>query len=748
MRRARLLAALVLAACSSKRHDPTPTPSAPTTTADRPDAGGPSDRRLVIDMVERSSGCTLGHVGILLDLGDPNTHADLAIKEPTAIVERDGATWERVTAKTLTMRFVPPSTGLSLASTDAGKPELFVDARIHSLLAKSASVYINGHAVGTWSLTKGETKLVSAHGTAAAINVGTNQLMVRFNGVPKGSTNDAIAQIDWIRVGAHTEPSYAATTRADAIVTQSVGGVAKRAVSLPAPGFIRCVGFVPRGATLELAIAAGGKGDADIVVRAVKDRTTPRELATLRANDSTWTPVTVAIPDELSGAIMAIEISIPSATFGVRALLGGVRVTAPPLPALPARKPARNALVVVLGQAPPSQLSPYAGKTAMPTLDALAKDGLVFEHHRATTSWAAGSFASVLTGLLPRQHGAEDEAARMSPEPVTIARAARDAGILSAMFTANPTTSAPYGFDRDWVDFESTMPALDSGTRIFDDATQWIAKHNGERFLLVLHARGGHPPWDANAEELKTLPPDAYAGSIEPRHAGEILAKARRVPPQVRFGDADRVRAWALFDLQMRAHDAAIGKLLSALRESGQEDETAVFVTGDASTSASSHVPFGDDATQDETTLTLPLIVKLPAGAGPPSARVSTQTSSLDLARSILSTLGLTAPPTFGGVDVIDAATAQQERSVVATGARGKISLRQGSLVLFGTAERSQLCDLDLDAACATDASSTLPLSEMLMRSGATSVFSAPTVSGQTVVLDPALSAALRAWGR
>ena len=68
--------------------------------------------------------------------------------------------------------------------------------------------------------------------------------------------------------------------------------------------------------------------------------------------------------------------------------------------------------------------------------------------------------------------------------------------------------------------------------------------------------------------------------------------------------------------------------------------------------------------------------------------------------------------------------------------------------MLFGTAERSQLCDLDLDAACATDASSTLPLSEMLMRSGATSVFSAPTVSGQTVVSDPALSAALRAWGR
>lgn len=748
MKHAGLLAALVVAACSSKRHDPTTIPSASATVADTLDASTQSDRRLVIDMVERSDGCTLGHEGVVLDLGEPRAHADLAIKEPTATIERDGATWERVTDKTLTMRFVPPSSGLALGTTDAGKPELFVDARVHSLLAKSASVYINGHAVGTWSLAKGETKLVSAHGTAATINAGTNQLMIRFNGVPKGSTNDAIAQIDWIRVGAQIEPSYAATTRADAIVTQSVGGVAKRAVSLPAPGFIRCVGFVPHGATLELAYAAAGKGNADVVVRAVKDRAAPRELATLHANDTTWTPATIAIPDELSGGIMAIEISIPSASNGVRALLGGARVTASASPVTPARKPARNALVIVLGQAPPSQLSLYAGKTAMPTLDALGKDGLVFEHHRATTSWAGGSFASLLTGVLPPQHGAEDEAARMSPEPVTIARAARDAGIQSAMFTANPTTSAPYGFDRDWVDFESTMPAVDSATRIFDDAAQWIAKHKGERFLVVLHARGGHPPWDANAEELKTVPPDAYAGSIEPRHAGEILAKARRVPPQVRFGDTDRVRAWALFDLQMRAHDAAIAKLLAALREAGEEDQTAVFVTGDAATSSISHVPFGDDATLDETTLTLPLVVKLPVGSGPPAARVSTPTSSLDLARSILSALGLTAPPTFGGIDVIDAAAAQQERSIVATGARGKISLREGSLVLFGTADKSQLCDLDLDAACATDASSTLPLSEMLMRSAATSVFATPPVSGETVVFDPGLSAALRAWGR
>lgn len=748
MTRIALWLAIFAIACSSKRAGTNVTPTA-STTADAPDASPLPERRVVADLVERSQGCTLGHEGVLLDLGDPAAGADLAIKEPTISVERDGATWERLTDKTLSLRFVPPSDGVSLANADGGKSDVYVDARVRSLLAKSATVYLNGKAIGTWALAKGEAKVVSAHSSVASIASGSNQLMLRFNGIPKGSTNDAIAEIDWIRVGPQTEPSYAATTRADAIVTQTVGGVAKRAVSLPAPGFLRCVTYVPRGSSLELSVAAAGKGDADVIVRAVRDRMPARELATLKATDDAWQSSVIAVPEDLSDAITAIEITVPRATRGVRALLGGARVTTAPLVAPAPRKPARNALVIVLGQSPPAQLSVYGGKTPMPTLDALAKDGLVFEHHRATTSWAAGSFASLLTGLLPPQHGAEDEATKLSTEPVTIARAARDAGIQSALFTANPTTSAAYGFDRDWVDFESTLPAAESATRVFDDAAQWIAKHKGERFLLVVHARGGHPPWDASAEELKVLAPDGYTGSIEPRHAGEILSKARRVPPQVRFGDADRTRAWALFDLQMREHDAALSKLMQALRDSGAEPDTAVIVTGDAATSSTAHVPFGDDATLDETTLAVPLIVRLPPGAGPPASRVSAATSSLDLARSILSTLGLTAPPSFGGVDVVDAVASPKEaRAVFATAPRGKLTLREGSLILSGTAGRTQLCDLDLDAACATDVSSTYPLAEIRLRGEAASVFAAPAVSGQAVVFDSALSAALRAWGR
>ena len=129
------------------------------------------------------------------------------------------------------------------------------------------------------------------------------------------------------------------------------------------------------------------------------------------------------------------------------------------------------------------------------------------------------------------------------------------------MFTANPTTGAAFGFDRGWDTFVAHDPLENvPATVVFDEAAQWIDAHKAGRFLLVVHARGGHPPWDASPADLKSMPPDGYLGVIEPRRAAEALAKVRKHPG--RFKDDDRTRAWALFDHAIDEHDQALGRLL------------------------------------------------------------------------------------------------------------------------------------------------------------------------------------------
>lgn len=747
MKRARAgwtLALLALACGTKKGGGDAPTPSTSALAVDGADAAAPA-LRTVIDPIAHATGCMLGHEGTVLDLGEPDEVSDLSIKEPVSEVERDGATWARLTQKTLTLRFLAPAAD---APTDGGKVELHVDAHVKSLLAKSATVTLNGKVVGSWSLAKGETRVVSAHSTSASVTAGDNLLVVRFNGVPKGST-DELAQVDWIRVGPATEGSYAATTRMDAIGTQTVSGVAKRSVSLPAPGSLRCVGYLPKGASIELSHAAAGKGDAEVVVRAVRDRMASKELATLHAGDA-WTPASIALPDEYTGGIAGVELEVTRASRGVRALLGEVRVAAPVRTKPPSPKPARSAIVVVLGHAPPQELSPYGGKLSMPTLDALAKAGVVFDHHRASTTWSAGALASALTGVLPEAHGATGVARKLSSEPLTIARAARDAGIQAAFFTANPLSSAAFGFDRDWVDYEAALPSREgSATKVFDDAAVWLGKHKDERFLLVVHARGGHPPWDATAEQLKAAAPENYTGAVDPTHGAEILAKARHVPPLVRFGDADRTRAWALFDLAMGAHDAAVSKLLAALREIGHEGDTAIVVTGDVGGPTTTGVPFGDEASLDEAALWVPLIIKPPDGFATPGVHASAPTSSVDLARTVLALLGLSPPSSFSGTDVMELAGGETDpRLLVATTANGRFSLRQGPLVLAGARDRDEtLCDNSLDPTCASDVSTSYPIARSVLRRGVASAFASPAVRANAGPYDATLAAAMRAWG-
>ena len=136
--------------------------------------------------------------------------------------------------------------------------------------------------------------------------------------------------------------------------------------------------------------------------------------------------------------------------------------------------------------------------------------------------------ASMLTGSPARAHGVSEPDAMLGPNGITIAEAARQAGVVTAMFTANPTTTATYGFARGWETFTARSPAEDGpATAVFEDVERWLDGHKEDRFLVVIHARGGHPPWDVAGDE-KDLPPAGYTGSMDAKHAGEVLAKVRR----------------------------------------------------------------------------------------------------------------------------------------------------------------------------------------------------------------------------
>jgi hypothetical protein len=360
----------------------------------------------------------------------------------------------------------------------------------------------------------------------------------------------------------------------------------------------------------------------------------------------------------------------------------------------------------------------------------------------------------MLTGLPARALGLDDPDARLPRAPTTVEEVCRQGGVATAMFTANPTTGTAFGFDRGWDTFSVHDPLESVGvSAVFDDAATWITGHASGRFLVVVHARGAHPPWEATSEEMKTMPPDGYLGMLEPARAAESLTKAKKHAG--RFKDDDRARAWALFDHAIDQHDAALGKLMAALRAAGRGDDTAVIVTSDVAPTEGPPVPFVDVDTLDEPLLATPLVIRWPAGGALAGKRVDAPSSPVDLAKTMLGALGLSPlPQGLQGEDLAQIARGALVPAVrpLAATRGGRFAVRWGQYVLAGVHDREQrLCDLSLDAACVADVRTTAPLAlEPIHRWALSALGGArtPAYPREPAALDEHTLAALVRWGR
>ncbi|MFO0665005.1 MAG: sulfatase-like hydrolase/transferase [Polyangiaceae bacterium] len=744
-------------------------PAATLAPSGNPPAQAPVGTTLV-DWLKPTPACSFGHRGALVDFGDSalarvrvRGGKGSASKPEATTVEHEGASWLRVTGRELSVPFAAPF------DIPADTPTV-VELRGRAGAARSVTVLVNGKVAGVGAFAKQGVKVITLKASSNLIVPGENELQLRFSNAGKGP--DAAADIDWVRVGAlDNETSYAAPTRTDAIATVTVAKTQRRAIQLRANSYVRCSSFLPEGTRFTMQLGLVGEGEGDAEVRVLRDGAAPVVLGAYHVvAGEAFRAIDVALPAGAGFSEVAVVVS--KVSKGSRVALGeprlvGMDVGAPPEAPLPTainstkadagdiRAPsARGVVLVVLGSLPVSGISVYGGTTETPELGALAATGLVFDDHRAVTSIASGNMATILTGLPATGHGITSTLAKLPAQLTTLAGCAKQGGVSAAMFTANPTTSAAYGFDRDWNAFRYLDPTdAAPATRIFDDAAEWLQKHSNDRFLLVIHARAGHPPWDALREELKEMPPQSYSGSMDPKMAGDFLFRVHK-SKNARFTDADRTRLWALHALAVRAHDAALGRFLNTLRSTHRDEDTAILVTSDVGVDTAAHVPFVEGETLDEATLRLALVLRPPASQPEAAARLTTPSSPEDVARTILHALGLKPPDVFGGVDLWALARSGKDmKGRLRTASTGeRYAHAWGNFVLAGGSYSTalpRLCDRSKDSPCATDLRLSAPITFATFAARADELKANTTRRPQeTISMDFALSTALKVWGR
>jgi arylsulfatase A-like enzyme len=303
----------------------------------------------------------------------------------------------------------------------------------------------------------------------------------------------------------------------------------------------------------------------------------------------------------------------------------------------------------------------YSGseRTHTPVLDRLAAEGAAFLNATTPVPLTLPSHTSMMTGLLPWQHGVVINGARIPADVHTLAEVLIDAGWRTGGFVSAPVVEAETGIARGFERFDDGFssgrlpskgmatarlirrvglveyPSVRRGDDVAKAAVEWIdARRRDERAFLWLHLFDSHAPYEA------TLP-------IECEHSTRLEALDR--DESARFASGHDTPDWfadhlhEIYDREVEGMDRQVGEVVEALERSGRLGSSLIIVLADHGESFDEPERFDHAGTLTEDTLRIPLIVRL-EGVVEPGARPTTLASVQDVHSTVLEAASIASP--------------------------------------------------------------------------------------------------------
>ena len=379
-------------------------------------------------------------------------------------------------------------------------------------------------------------------------------------------------------------------------------------------------------------------------------------------------------------------------------------------------------LLVVLDAAGARHFGPYGvGRPVSPRLDALAREGTVFERAYAQASWTLPSTASLVTGRYPPRERQD----RMRVDGETLATRLHAAGVATAAFSENPLVTADLGFTPGFDVFREYFPKhlLDAKPRDYprvasqatvDDAVAWLGTNRERPFFLYVHLLAPHCPYPA---------PPPFGGRFDPGYTGDVqgvpdtLMRINEGTLAVTPRDLEHLRLQ--YQENAAYGDHQVGRLLDAVDALGLRRRTLVVVVGDHGEAFKEHGVLLHSTTLYDEMIHVPLVVRFPAGVGTLPARWPGVVEARQVYATMARALGLQAPPGLLGVLRGTVRRPEVARSWTGEGRRALAALTttRYKLILDRRARRLELYDLASDPGETRDLSAThRPLAVRLAR--------------------------------
>jgi arylsulfatase A-like enzyme/Flp pilus assembly protein TadD len=291
------------------------------------------------------------------------------------------------------------------------------------------------------------------------------------------------------------------------------------------------------------------------------------------------------------------------------------RLPAATTPAGPKAPP--NVILLTIDTVRFDHVGCYGAKEVQtPTLDALAREGIVFERAISQVPLTWPSHAAILTGLYPFQNGVQD----FTGQPLearfrSVAQAFQQHGYATGAVVSAFVLDRSWGLARGFDFYDDSFPpeafankALGLVERPAGEsvsrALAWLQKNPRRPFFFWLHLYDPHSPYD---------PPEPYRSQYSSYpYDGEI--------------------AYA---------DHELGRLIAWLKRNQLYDRSLIVFLSDHGESLGEHGEQEHGFFVYNATVHIPLIVKPPAGSGVRPGRVSRPVETTAVAPTLLYLAGI-----------------------------------------------------------------------------------------------------------
>jgi arylsulfatase A-like enzyme len=305
------------------------------------------------------------------------------------------------------------------------------------------------------------------------------------------------------------------------------------------------------------------------------------------------------------------------------------------------------------------------GKPTTPMLDALAKQGVVFERCYAASAWPLPAAASLLTGQFPCEHGALADGDTLAGGSRSLAQRLQSLGYATSLFSSNPFISQATQMERGFGAIQ-VRPAI--GEKAFE---RWQRSSSQEPFFVYVHNARPHEPYTATNELIGqfgsvTLPERSEIQQILGAYRKLLRADFDANRPQGTTNtqgqqrglvvelDNRRAAFTALYDACVREADEALGALIEDLRKDGLWERTLLIVTGSVGMEMGEHGGWLFDHSLYDAATRVPLIIRFP-GDEHAGLRVAEAVSHLDVVPTVLERLEQPSDAGLRGVSLLPA---------------------------------------------------------------------------------------------